>query len=732
MATAARTSKLKALAAHAGRMGERQDSLEGWVAVREHLFDADLVAVPSSPRFCVAYNRVEAQFAVTYVEGERHACDGDRCARAALFSADALRDIHRQLSLVRPALESAFPLPHSRPKSPRGILGLLNLRNGDGRLLLDPSAEEDVCREMEQYLRAALEAAGKRLLFSLLFGEEDYLTDYEEDMQEFRLRGLERTLDRAYGDLSEVLSLRSRSETMLELSTVYALEDQVVANVSIALAEIYNFQLGPFLELRELAAERGTVARRRAEDPRLGPRVRGDARRAAEDWEARGQAANEAAQHLYQEYYRRTVDLVGGQRNRMLEDQKKFGRSTFEMHALTRLQKLEVFVCQERLKLLGAQKGTRELQHSKILQLLAQESGLKCTGGLKVLENEVYESQLGIFDISLEMLKEEEEMLRRQKEILDQAWHQEDLDDGIFYDAVEERDQLDEDSEAESSVNLSKQDRLKQRLNRLYRKRANIRNKRKACVAEHQKKVKRKEERQRHVKQHHSVQIKREETHKRLEMSRERIDSERLKTLERLREYKKKYRNGAQYDETLGDDDASGERDASCASPTLTSDQRTTRPWSDVSSTSRSRPSGDMSPAVKATPGTRDGRGVDASPSLPPPPPPPPPPPLPPPPPPPPPPPSAMLSPAVLKPAPQKKDEPAKPGLNIDLSAILSARTRLKKVQDHPEDGGESQVNGHGPKDFNSVLSATLKRINMASHDPEGSDEQSDTNSDFD
>lgn len=91
-----------------------------------------------------------------------------------------------------------------------------------------------------------------------------------------------------------------------------------------------------------------------------------------------------------------------------------------------------------------------------------------------------------------------------------------------------------------------------------------------------------------------------------------------------------------------------------------------------------------------------------------------------------------MLSPAVLKPAPQKKDEPAKPGLNIDLSAILSARTRLKKVQDHPEDGGESQVNGHGPKDFNSVLSATLKRINMASHDPEGSDEQSDTNSDFD
>ncbi|CAN7938397.1 unnamed protein product, partial [Ixodes hexagonus] len=306
---------------------------------------------------------------------------------------------------------------------------------------------------------------------------------------------------------------------------------------------------------------------------------------------------------------------------------EKFGRSTFEMHALTRLQKLEVFVCQERLKLLGAIKGTRELQHNKIQQLLGQESGLKGSGETKALENEVYESQLGIFDIGQEMLKEEEEILRRQREILDQAWHQEELDDGIFYDAVEERDQLDEDSEAESSVSLSKQDRLKQRLNRLYRKRAYLRNKRKACVAEHQKKVKRKEERQRH--QHHSVQIKREETHKRVEMTREWIISERIKTLERLREYKR-------------------------------------------------------------------------------------------------------LSTAGPKPAAKKKEEPTKPRLSIDLSTILSARTRLKKISEHSEEKSDSHSNGHQPKDFNSVLSAALKRINIASHDPEGSEEESDANSDFD
>ncbi|KAL1435407.1 hypothetical protein MTO96_000084 [Rhipicephalus appendiculatus] len=226
----------------------------------------------------------------------------------------------------------------------------------------------------------------------------------------------------------------------------------------------------------------------------------------------------------------------------MLEDQTKFGRSTFELYGMQRLQKLEVFVCQERLKLLGAIKITRELQHGKITKMLEQQA-LRGQCTLEEMEEEVYRSQLGIFDVSLEMLKEEEDILRRQKDILDRAW-QEELDEGIFYDAVEERDQLEDELEMESSGPMSRRDRLKLRLNRLYRKRAILRNKRKACVAEHQKKVKRKEEKKNRIKQHHAVHIRREEIRKELEMNHERIDSERRKTLERLREYKKKYQNG--------------------------------------------------------------------------------------------------------------------------------------------------------------------------------------------
>lgn len=167
-------------------MGERLDSLDGWVAVRDNLFDPSQPPLKGTPYFVVAYNRVEAQFAISYAEGERHACSGsDRCARAALLSADALRDVNRQLTLLSPALESSFPLPPSRPKSPRNFLGFLSFRNAAGHdvLSLDPVAEDAVCRGLEEYLRLALDATGKRLLFTVLFGEEDYLTDYEEDVQ---------------------------------------------------------------------------------------------------------------------------------------------------------------------------------------------------------------------------------------------------------------------------------------------------------------------------------------------------------------------------------------------------------------------------------------------------------------------------------------------------------------------------------------------------------------------
>lgn len=664
---------------------------------------------------------MEHQFAITCSEGERRASDRECHSRAVLASPDMLRDVHFQLCLVHPTLENSFPFSPTRSKSPGGFFGSLSRRRDYADEFLDDDA---ICAALETYFQRALDVSGRRLLFSLLFGEEDYLTDYEEDIQELRLRAVERTLARTENDLREVLVLRDRAETMLELSTVYAVEDEVVTNVSLALAELYNFQLGPFLELREAAAERMQALNARASDQSLGERVRGAARAGAREWESRGQAASEAVQQLYQDYYRHTVALVSGQRDRMLEDQKQFGRSTFELRALSRLQRLEVFVCQERLKLLGAVRAMRELQLDKIVKV-RKETASSCGKGkpesdkLSELDNEVSETQLSIYDIRLEILQEEERLLQRQKEILDRAW-QEEVDEGIFYDAVEDADQVEDDVEGESSVNLSKADKLKMRLSRIYRKRAVLRNKRKTCVAEQQqRKMKQKEKQKGQQKQ----QAKRQEQSKQRDLDPEWISAERRKTLQRLREYKQKFQNGEDDDVDI------------MASPSEDSAPR--RP-SRKSSASLKTAKNKAVIALQKTDTVEKDSLADAD-SLPPPPPPPPP--LPPPPPPPPPPfpadlrTSTLPQPSVPKQLNNRLNGEGNPkvterkpvrngGPGLDFGELLAARSKLRKA---PQVTEEDRPNGRdGSSDFSKLLSATLKKIHMANHSPEESEHSND------
>ncbi|XP_064474727.1 junction-mediating and -regulatory protein-like isoform X1 [Ornithodoros turicata] len=702
-------------------------SLEGWVAVRKGIFEPkEHTSKGNKHRFCVAWNPVEHQFAITCSEGERRASDRECRSRAVLASPDMLRDVHFQLCLVHPTLETSFPFCSTRPKSPGVFFGTLLRRNGVSE---DNFCDDDgVCEALEKYLQRALDVSGKKLLFAVLFGEEDYLTDYEEDIQELRFRAVEQTLDRAKSELAGVQALRDRAETMLELSTVYALEDEVVTNVSLALAEVYNFQLGPFLELREVANERMKALRERASDETLGERVRSAARAKANEWESQVQAASEAVNQLYQDYYRSTVDLVSGQRDRMLEDQRRFGRSTFELRAHSRLQKLEVFFSQERLKLLGAVRSTRELQLEKIVhahkELMSTSGKSKAQSDqLAELENEIGETQLSIYDIRLEALQEEEKLLQKQKEILDRAW-QEEADEGIFYDAVEDVDQLEDDIDGESSANMSKADKLKMRLNRVYRRRAILRNKRKVCVAElKQKKLKQKDRQVAQEKeQQHARRQKQQKLH---ELDPDRVASERRRTLQRLREYKQKYQNSEQLE---------CDEDAAVDAPSLASGsfapQRPTR-----------------KPVPKAAKGSPAKLSVFVPPVQSPPPPPPPPPPpslppppppsLPPPPPPPPPPPmdfnvssllqsqlSKQLSNGVKLNDASKAAKP-KPAQNgglpgLDFSELLAARSKLRKAPQVPDDTVTSMKGGGN--DFSRMLNATLKKIHMANHSPEESE----------
>ena len=260
---------------------------------------------------------------------------------------------------------------------------------------------EELCIETQKYLESALSLCGRKLLFTVLF-DVDFLSDFEEDIQELRQKGFETLVNNALEELKEVINLRTNAETLLEMTTIYMIEDQVITNATIALAELYNFRFQPFLKLREISSDSMQKCKEVMDDQDLGPRIKNKATKEYNEFKEQYLSSSEALQQLYQDYYRKNVELLRGQTERMKSDQKRFGESAFQVKGgLNRLRRLDIFLTQERLKLLKAIKVTKDFQKSQIQQQLS-ESSLNCD--IKSIESELFEMEINVLDSKLDII----------------------------------------------------------------------------------------------------------------------------------------------------------------------------------------------------------------------------------------------------------------------------------------------------------------------------------------
>lgn len=268
------------------------DDLSDWVAVKANIFVQD--EETDHPRFICAWNEEASKIAITLHEGSRKASDQNHKNKVCLLSLSEIYHIHRQFYLINTSLASDFPdkiKPNYVPSRKKF---------------------EYVSTGIEHYLSCAVKKVGKKLVISLVFGDDDPLACYEENWNEFKLKNLEESVDKAYKELEEVLSLRGRAESLLQVTTIYALEDQVCKNISDYLSEMYNFHLQPFLELREMSRVRVNQAKEKLCEE-IGPNIKQKAQKEFEDWNEQSLVATEAIQQLYQEFYRKTLHLVLGE-----------------------------------------------------------------------------------------------------------------------------------------------------------------------------------------------------------------------------------------------------------------------------------------------------------------------------------------------------------------------------------------------------------------------------------
>ena len=226
---------------------------------------------------------------------------------------------------------------------------------------------DSVCRLLEVYFTKAVTLCGMKLFLNLLLEDEDPLSDFEEDIQDLRLKGHETVIQSSLQLLQEKVDRRIGAKSMLQVAALYKLEDISVRNVLVAFAEYYNFQLQPFIHSREISYFQIKSLKSAIKDPDIGNRRKEEFRDKIVQLEDTFYSSTSAIYHLYQEFYRKNLKILTEVKDRVTEDSSRFGLSSFKSQGgQDRLRRLEIEVLEESIKLLNTVKASQEFQFDSI------------------------------------------------------------------------------------------------------------------------------------------------------------------------------------------------------------------------------------------------------------------------------------------------------------------------------------------------------------------------------
>lgn len=279
-------------------MADQVDSLEDWVSIKDNPF------LDTSPKiqlnFIVAWNDIEDKVAITCRQRQnRNSADVVK-AWSGVFSFLELRAIHNQLSLVHPSLGTYLPC---LPNEPSGLWAYMVSK--------PEFDEEQLLSEIHAYLKIAEDICGHSLLTSTYF-EEHTEEEYFEKISELKSRKYDEAITLADDLLSNILYLRDGSVNMLDMREVYVQEDEAVFKLNVAIAELYNYQIQPFLDMREIACSKLREAKAGLQNPNYGKRRKDEYKVMFAEWQENYIHALDRIQEVYMEYYSKTVQLQNG------------------------------------------------------------------------------------------------------------------------------------------------------------------------------------------------------------------------------------------------------------------------------------------------------------------------------------------------------------------------------------------------------------------------------------
>ncbi|KAK2853811.1 hypothetical protein Q5P01_006472 [Channa striata] len=542
---------------------ERLDSLEGWVAVKSHIFEE---TETFKLGFIVQWNVIECKFAVTChnrtLQRQRRKAElsaGDpQMSWAGLFSVEDLKHIHQQFTGVSEALGACFPDLSKFEDGNIWDLLFLNRRScpeDDGDMDLDSP-----CRKLEKYFSAAIDVCGRTIVLDTLFRQDERgVEEYFENLQEFKRKSMQEEMSRAKGELRQLLQTHSSADRMVMLLSIYEEEDEAYQDLVTVATTFFQYLLQPFRDMRELACLYKMEILKSLEFEDLGPKRIAALEKEADEWRTKAEDAVASIQDITVTYFAQTSKALAGMLKQMEEDKRRFGAAAWAS-AAPRLEKLRFLLAKETLQHMRAAEMCLNRKKDSIRERLGSlpgrvpsqrpDSGSEDNlqqDTVDELELQFYETQLELYDTKFEILKNEEQLLVAQIETLRRQM-KEMKEEVVYYDVCEDPEELQSmvhtgtqqtESSAVSQLKRSLQT-LEAKRGNICARRAYLRNKKDQCMDVHEQKQLAAKQSSKLFNQHHQVHLKREKKKEEEQQRKQWVDQEREKTLSRLRSFREK------------------------------------------------------------------------------------------------------------------------------------------------------------------------------------------------
>lgn len=378
-----------------------------WLAVNFQDGGDSSPAASSSLHFQVCVEESGQQVVISCSDLESDISDGQKSWEITC-ALEKVEEKHSEMMALFPVMRIELPV---MPKRPSGLWSYL----------FPFKIPDDLCGQLEEYLKSITAYCGKEIVLETFFGFETSTADsFLLSLADFDKSKLSDAVEEAKRTLVQASEMREQVTTAEELVSVYEIEDAALMELDRQEMKLSEFEERPFAHVRDVEQWQRHLHHQNSLDVTLTRQEQltsvGKERESNEEYLFSQSTLLDLQEGKYEAMAERTQQCI----ERMLKDRDRFGPS-WERHGADRMKTMEekmVIMTVELLKVRS--KKLRLEKDRKLMQIATVEESDDLDETVKIKEREFYELHMKWIEVMLMLVDEQEKQVRfeigRQKD----------------------------------------------------------------------------------------------------------------------------------------------------------------------------------------------------------------------------------------------------------------------------------------------------------------------------